>query len=82
MYHVLTLGGRIGISDMVAADHLTPEQRATRGSFVSCVAGALSQSQYLGGLSAVGFQDSSIQFTHQVAEGIHTAIIRATKPSA
>ena len=39
MYRVLVPGGRIGISDIVAEDHLTPDQRAERGSYVGCVAG-------------------------------------------
>jgi len=41
---VLRPGGRVGISDVVAEDHLSPEERAARGSYVGCVAGALSQS--------------------------------------
>ena len=39
---VLRPGGRIGISDIVADDRLTPGERAERGSLVGCIAGALS----------------------------------------
>ena len=39
---VLRPGGRIGVSDIVADDALTAEQRAERGSYVGCIAGALS----------------------------------------
>ena len=39
---VLRPGGRIGITDIVAEDALTAEQRAERGSYVGCIAGALS----------------------------------------
>ena len=39
---VLRPGGRIGISDIVADDALTPDERAERGSYVGCIAGALS----------------------------------------
>ena len=39
---VLRPGGRIGITDIVADDALTPTQRAERGSYVGCIAGALS----------------------------------------
>lgn len=82
MYRVLTPGGRIGVSDVVAEDRLTPEQRRERGSYVGCIAGALSTTEYLDGLAGAGFVDATVEFTHEVAEGMHAAIIRATKPSA
>ena len=82
MFRVLTPGGRVGISDVVAEDHLSPEQRAELGSFVGCIAGALSRAEYLDGLASVGFTDTSVEFTHEVAEGMHAAIIRAAKPTA
>jgi len=82
MFRVLAPGGRIGISDVVAEDHLTPEQRAERGSYVGCIAGALSRTEYLDGLTVAGFTDASVEFTHEAADGMHAAIIRATKPTA
>jgi len=82
MHRVLTPGGRIGISDVVAEDHLSPAERAERGSYVGCIAGALSRSEYLDGLAAAGFVDAEVEFTHEAAPGMHGAIIRATKPSA
>ncbi len=82
MFRVLVPGGRIGISDVVAEDHLSAAERAERGSYVGCIAGALSRQEYLDGLAAAGFVDASVTFTHQVAEGMHGAIIRATKPAA
>ena len=78
---VLKPGGRIGISDVVAEDHLTPEQRAERGSFVGCIAGALSKGEYEAGLEAAGFEQVSVEFTHEVAEGMHGAIVKAVKTS-
>jgi arsenite methyltransferase len=80
MFRVLTPGGRIGISDVVAEDHLSPADRAERGSFVGCIAGALTRSEYLDGLAAAGFVDAEVTFTHEAAPGMHGAIIRATKP--
>jgi arsenite methyltransferase len=80
MYRVLVPGGRIGISDVVAQDHLTPVERAERGSYVGCIAGALSRGEYLAYLVAAGFTDASVRFTQQAADGMHSAIIQATKP--
>jgi arsenite methyltransferase len=77
---VLRPGGRIGISDIVADDLLTPAQRAERGSYVGCIAGALSFREYRDGLRSAGLADIDIVPTQQVAEGMHSAIIRATKP--
>jgi arsenite methyltransferase len=78
-YRVLAPGGRFGISDVVAEDHLTPAQRAERGSHVGCIAGALSVSEYLTGLRAAGFADPEVVFTHEVADGMHGAVVRAVK---
>ena len=78
---VLRPGGRIGISDIVAEDHLSPEQRAERGSYVGCIAGALSRGEYAAGLEAAGFDQISVEFTHQVADGMHGAIVKAVKTS-
>jgi SAM-dependent methyltransferase len=77
---VLRPGGRIGISDIVAEDHLTTEQRAERGSYVGCIAGALSMSEFKAGLRDAGLTDISLTPTHAVAEGMVSAIARATKP--
>jgi arsenite methyltransferase len=82
MFRVLVPGGRIGISDVVAEDHLTPADRAAAGSYVGCIAGALSRREYLDGLTAAGFADASVTFTTQAAPGLHSAIIRAVKPAA
>jgi arsenite methyltransferase len=76
---VLKPGGRIGISDIVAEDRLSPEQRAERGSYAGCIAAALSRSEYEAGLEAAGFEAVSVEFTHQVADGMHGAIVKAQK---
>jgi len=82
MFRVLVPGGRIGITDVVAEDHLSPTDRAAAGSYVGCIAGALSCSEYLDGLTAAGFVDASVTFTNEAAPGMHSAIIRAVKPAA
>jgi SAM-dependent methyltransferase len=80
-FRVLRPGGRLGITDVVAEDHLTAEDRAERGSYVGCIAGALAKGEYEAGLAAAGFGEVSVTFTHQVGDGLNSAIIKATKPS-
>jgi arsenite methyltransferase len=76
---VLRPGGRIGISDIVAEDRLSAGERAERGSYVGCIAGALSKGEYEAGLEAARFDEVSIEFTHEVADGMHGAIVKAVK---
>jgi len=79
---VLKPGGRVGVSDVVAEDRLTPAERAERGSYVGCIAGALSRSEYIAGLEAAGFEGVSVEFTHEVADGMYGAIVRARRATA
>ena len=78
---VLRPGGRMSVSDVVADDILSPEERAERGSFVGCIAGALSFAEYRAGLEAVGLTELAVTATHAVGDGLFGAIIRATKPA-
>ena len=78
---VLKPGGRMGVSYVVADDLLTPEQRAERGSYVGCIAGALSFREFRAGLKDVGLIDVDVVPTRLVAEGMHSAIVRANKPA-
>jgi arsenite methyltransferase len=79
---VLRPGGRIGIADIVADDSLTTEERAERGSYTGCIAGALSFSEFRSGLEAAGLQDVSLTVTHDVADRMRSVIVRARKPAA
>jgi arsenite methyltransferase len=82
MFRVLVPGGRIGISDVVAEDQMSAADRAAAGTYVECIAGALTRSEYLAGLAAAGFAGASVTFTHPAAPGMHAAIIRAVKSAA
>ena len=79
MARVLKSGGRLGVSDVVAEDWLTEEQRAERGSYVGCIAGALTKGEYEAGLEEAGFEQVSVEFTHEVADGMHAAIVKAVR---
>jgi SAM-dependent methyltransferase len=81
MHRVLRPGGRLGISDVVTDDDLTEDQRLERGSFVGCIAGALPIGEYEAGLRGAGFVDVSITLTNTVGDGVHSAIVKAAKPS-
>lgn len=81
IFRVLRPTGRVGISDVVAEDRLDPAERAQRGDHVGCIAGALSVSEYHQLLSQAGFEDVEVRFTHEVADGLHGAIVRAIRPA-
>jgi SAM-dependent methyltransferase len=80
MARVLRSGGRLGISDVVAADELTPEQRAERGDFAGCIAGALSFAEYRSELERAGFEAIEVEPTHEVGDRMYGAIVRARRP--
>ena len=79
---VLRPGGRVGVSDIVADDALSPAERAERGSWAGCIAGALSRSEYEAGLAAAGLTDVQVTYTYPVADGMYAATVRAVKPAA
>ena len=79
---VLRPGGRVGVSDVVADDHLSPADRAERGSYVGCIAGALTFAEYRALLEDAGFDAIEIEPTNELTGGMHGAIVRAVKPGA
>jgi arsenite methyltransferase len=79
-FRVLRPGGRLGITDILAEDHLTETQRLERGAQAGCIAGAPSFTEYRDGLTGAGFTGITITPAQQVGDGVHSAIIRAVKP--
>ncbi len=78
---VLRPGGRVGLADIVAEDRLSASERAERGSYTGCIAGALSIGEFERGLREAGLADVEVTPTHAVADGMHSAIVRAVKPT-
>lgn len=77
---VLRPGGRVGVTDVVAEDGVTPAQRAA-AEWSTCAAGALSTADYESGLQDAGFTDVVLAITHPVGDGFHSALIHArTRP--
>src|SRR5271156_809695 len=81
-FRVLRPGGRLGITDILADDCLTPAQRLERGAQAGCIAGAPSFTEYRSGLARAGFTAITITPTHQAGDGLHSAIIQAMRPHA
>lgn len=79
-YRVLRPGGRLAVTDVVADDHLTADDIAARGTYTGCIAGALARGVYEHELGKAGFAGVSVTFTHEVAGGMHSGIIRARRP--
>jgi arsenite methyltransferase len=79
-FRVLRPGGRLGITDILAEDHLTPAERLERGAQAGCIAGAPSFAEYRDGLARAGFAEISITPAQQAGDGLHSAIIRAVRP--
>ena len=59
---------------------LTPRQRAERGSYVGCIAGALSRDEYQSAGRRWFRRTSDVTFTHDVADGMHGAVVQGATP--
>src|SRR5258705_13573478 len=69
-FRVLRPGGRLGISDILAEDHLTPAERTERGAQAGCIAGAPSVTEYRDGLARAGFTGITITPAQQAGDGL------------
>jgi len=54
-YRVLRPGGRVSISDIVLTDELPPQVRRRLDAWAGCIAGALTEADYLSKIRAAGF---------------------------
>ncbi len=80
-YRVLKPGGRLGVSDVTADDAMDTAELGRAEQQVGCLAGTLTQAEYERVLVAAGFANVTITSTSKAADGLHSAIIQATKPA-
>ncbi|MBP8139987.1 MAG: arsenite methyltransferase [Burkholderiales bacterium] len=62
-FRVLKPGGRFAVSDVVVRGEIPPAIRRSMELWAGCVAGALSDTDYLQKLAAAGFEDAAIEVT-------------------
>ncbi len=62
-FRVLKPGGRFAVSDVVVRGDVPPAIRKNMELWVGCVAGALSDTEYLAKLAAAGFENAAIEVT-------------------
>ncbi len=79
-FRVLRPAGRIGISDVVSDGCVPPAARATTEERVGCHAGCPTIREYRDLLETAGFSAITITTTADHGDGIHSAIVQATKP--
>ncbi len=62
-FRVLKPGGRFAVSDVVVRGEVPPAMRRNMELWIGCVAGALSDRDYLDKLARAGFTDAGIEIT-------------------
>jgi len=68
-FRVLKPGGRLAVSDIVLLKDLPDDIRSDLGSWSSCVSGAVSEKEYVGGMKKAGFEKIKVEervvYTHE-----------------
>ncbi len=83
IFRVLKPGGRLEISDVVAAHCLPLEVRQNSSQWAACVSGALPEGEYLDLITFAGFENLQTQRNHQYAnnsEETYSLVVSAIKP--
>ena len=88
-FRVLKPNGRFAVSDVVVRGEMPEDARQSMELWVGCVAGALSEDDYRGKLTAAGFTDVDLEATRvydNLVPGVEgqviSAFIRARKPES
>jgi len=79
---VLRPGGRLAVSDVIAAPGLDEQTKGDIAAWTGCIAGAITEDEFRAALRDAGFENIEIIHTHGVHDLASAAIIRAGKPLA
>jgi arsenite methyltransferase len=78
-YRVLRPRGRFAVTDVVVRGTLPAAVRASLEAWASCVAGALTETEYLQRLAEAGFEAAAVVVTHEYAADV---LARLGSPAA
>jgi L-amino acid N-acyltransferase YncA/SAM-dependent methyltransferase len=81
-FRVLRPGGRLGVSDVIAGDGLSAEQRAAAEQRIGCTTRTVTAAGYREQLLAAGFTQITVTPVTDAGGGLQSAIIQAVRPSA
>ena len=76
---VLRPGGRVGVSDLVADDQADAATVSEAAASVGAITGVLRRSAYRAELEEAGLTEVAVTTTHEVAAGVFSAIIQASR---
>ena len=81
-FRVLRPGGRVRVSDIVWTRNPTPKERSDLESWAGCVAGAVTNDDYISKLGAAGFENVTTELAPDPdGRGWTSASVRADKPT-
>lgn len=76
---VLRPGGRLAFSDVIADDDMDEATKTDMAEWTGCIAGALTETEFVDALTVAGFSQIEIRPTHRVHAHAQAAIVRALR---